>query len=464
MYNDIRNLPTLKELEENLFRKLQGVFQEALILILEELDILLRDNRDYERFESRELQEFTMDTMFGAITINRRIYIDSEKRKRVALLDKYLQFSGSDGLSPFLTEMAVEWAIRGPSYRDARDRLNDFLGYQAMSHETIRQEVLKINSKETKSQEKGKPKDVDVLFLEVDGLFVSKQKSKRKNREIKIGVIHEGWEKRHPSSNEYVLKNKSYWKSLGNGEIFWEGFSRYIYNKYNISDDTQIVINGDGASWIQRGVDYFTNAIYTYDRYHLKKWIKQALRERTKKERRKAYLAADNNDPVALVAAIAEAQKAETDKEKIKEISALRKFVLRNQNALKDYRDILQQRNKNIDTSSMRPMGASESNMNLFSRRLKKMGYSWSFNGLKSMTNALIYHFEGKLLEAIREASKKVQSNEKASEKESVSFAKLLTDKTRKSIGAIKGHMPALSSSDQGKPYVKALRGLAGLR
>src|SRR5699024_10513127 len=64
-----------------------------------------------------------------------RKYVDREKGDRVALLDQYLQFNGSDTLSPFLTEMVVKWAVKGPSYRDARDRFYDLLGYQAMSQD-----------------------------------------------------------------------------------------------------------------------------------------------------------------------------------------------------------------------------------------------------------------------------------------------------------------------------------------
>lgn len=328
MFNDISNLPRLEDIEKNLFQELQTVYQAVLVKALEELDIWLRDNRDYKRFENREMQKCTLATMFGPVMINRRRYIDREKGERVALLDQYLQFSGNDTLSPFLTEIAVEWAVRGPSYRDARDRFCDLLGYQAMSHEKIRQEVLKIEPKAIEVEEE--PKQADVLFLEVDGLNVSKQNSTRKNREVKIGIAHEGWEKKHPSSQDYVLKNKSYWKTLENGEVFWDTFSRHLYERYTITENTHIVINGDGAEWIRSGVDYFQNAIYTYDRYHIKPWIKRALSNRTKEERRKAYLAADANDPVALVTAVAEAEKEEADEEKKKEIGDLRLFILEN--------------------------------------------------------------------------------------------------------------------------------------
>src|SRR5690625_7631673 len=97
-------------------------------------------------------------------------------------------------------------------------------------------------------------------------------------------IVHEGWGKRHPSSSDYELKNKSYWETIESGQVFWEEFSRYLYEKYEITNDTHIVINGDGAACIRNGIDYFPSAIYSYDRYHLKRWIKTELSKRSKKE------------------------------------------------------------------------------------------------------------------------------------------------------------------------------------
>ncbi|HLS59845.1 MAG TPA: UPF0236 family protein, partial [Virgibacillus sp.] len=149
MNNDINNLPNLKEIESNLFSELQDVFQSTLLSVLHEIDVWLRDSRDFERFENREMQKTTLATMVGPITINRRIYRD----------------------------------------RDARDRFCDLLRYQVTSHETIRQEVLKINPKEIEPEESAPKREKDVLFLEVDGLNVHKQNSTRKSREIKFGIV-----------------------------------------------------------------------------------------------------------------------------------------------------------------------------------------------------------------------------------------------------------------------------------
>ncbi|HLR23970.1 MAG TPA: UPF0236 family protein, partial [Pseudogracilibacillus sp.] len=146
---------------------------------------------------------------------------------------------------------------------------------------------------------------------------------------------------------------------------------------------------------------------------------------------------------------------------KQEEIQSLRLFVVNHQEALRDYRTLLQEKDSSLDTSSMRPMGAAESNMNLFASRFKKMGYSWSTQGLRGMLQAFIHHLEGFLLQAVRKR-KHPEKQEPKEPKGYPSFTTLLTEKTRQSVGAIHGHMPALDSSDRNKPYAKALRGLAG--
>jgi len=458
MKNDIKNLPTMKEIEASLFKELQQIYSNILVELLEKIDLWLMDHRDFNRFKNHEKQTCTIGTLFGEIEVNRRIYIDRESGKRISLLDKYLELNGQEFLSPFLTELAVQWAVKGPSYRDARDRFKDILGYQVMSHETIRQKVLKMIGKDENVQSKSK-KTVDALFLEIDGLRVHKQRSNRSQCEVKIGVAHEGWEKVHPGGDEYKLKNKLYWATFETGEDFWETFSRYLYNQYNITRNTYVIINGDGAPWIRKGIEYFPNAIYTYNRYHLKKWIKDSMRNRSKKERRKAYKAADANDPVALLVAVAEAEKAEEDEIKRKEIAELRHFILENQEAFRDYREILKQ--EGVNTEGMRPMGSAESNMNLFSKRLKKMGYSWSYEGLEAMTNSLIYLYEGSLSKAIQKFLTSDQQAIKRT-KEYPSISSFLRQKVKESVGVIQGRMPALTNDDRAKPYIRALRSLAG--
>src|SRR5699024_12328945 len=115
-------------------------------------------------------------------------------------------------------------------------------------------------------------------------------------------------------------------------------------------------------------------------------------------------------------------------------------------------------KDQRVDTTGMRPMGAAESNMNLFSRRLKRIGCSWSLEGLKRMLNALIHHFEGTLVKAIGNPLSEDRVADKKS-KENPYFASLLSEKTRASIAAIHGHMPALVRDVHIKPYIHDMRG-----
>src|SRR5699024_12603794 len=94
MRNDINNLPILKEIEQNLFQELQSVYQNILVSLLEEIDVWLRDHRDFNRFENRDMQECIMGTMFGSIKINRRNYDDRDTVDGAALLDRYVHYNG----------------------------------------------------------------------------------------------------------------------------------------------------------------------------------------------------------------------------------------------------------------------------------------------------------------------------------------------------------------------------------
>src|SRR5699024_11572194 len=100
----------------------------------------------------------------------------------------------------------------------------------------------------------------DALFVEVDGIHVNQANSTRSSHEVKHGVVHEGRKRKHPSSEEYELRNKLYWYSLEDGENLWELFSRYVYSEYSITEDTPVIINGDAPLWIRAGVIYFENS------------------------------------------------------------------------------------------------------------------------------------------------------------------------------------------------------------
>lgn len=74
--------------------------------------------------------------------LKRNYYQDRETGKYVYLLDQYLAFDGTEGMSPVVQDLAIELAVTGVSYRQAGKAIEKLLGYPVISHEGIRQQLL----------------------------------------------------------------------------------------------------------------------------------------------------------------------------------------------------------------------------------------------------------------------------------------------------------------------------------
>ena len=64
---------------------------------------------------------------------------------------------------------------------------------------------------------------------------------------------------------------------LNGGHDFWETVTAQVMKTYDLTD-TQIVINGDGADWIQKTAKYyFADAIVQLDSYLLIRGVRLAV-------------------------------------------------------------------------------------------------------------------------------------------------------------------------------------------
>jgi len=83
----------------------------------------------------------------------------------------------SGAVSDSLKELVVLWGAKGPSYRDVRDRLEDLFGSRVLSHEKIRQLLIKSSNTLQKAVKPEVPKKkVGILFIEADGFWTGVQK------------------------------------------------------------------------------------------------------------------------------------------------------------------------------------------------------------------------------------------------------------------------------------------------
>ncbi|GAA3891887.1 hypothetical protein GCM10022628_13480 [Anoxybacillus suryakundensis] len=317
--------------------------------------------------------------MFGEVEVKRNYYFDREKQRYVCLLDAFLQFEGAHGVSPLLEETAIHLAVTGSSYRQAAQSLEKLVGYACMSHETIRQLIVEAEVVgHRKMEKKGR-----VFFIEADGLYVKRQRSRMKGKEEKIVTIHQGWEK---NGKRVSLVNRRYYVHQTN-EPIWEAIESFLVKEYGYDPlEDWVVINGDGAPWITGCREYFGDRGYfQLDQFHVAREIRQLFRGHARyRAIRKTFASWDEEGVLReLTSAIGTLEHGEKEKQ----LEALVRRIEEMPGCLRDYRIWLKE--KGIDTTNMRAMGSAEGTMHVFAKRSKN-GRSWRDAGIEAMLRAIV--------------------------------------------------------------------------
>lgn len=447
---DIISTLTMKELEQITYRALQESFSQVMAETLRELDEAIASGRDKKRFYLKDKRTLKFESVFGQVELKRNYYQDKETGKYVYLLDQYLAFDGTKGMSPVVQDLAIELAVTGVSYRQAGKAMEKLLGYPVISHEGISQQLLNTEV----IPEESVPLEQEVLFVEVDGLYTKSQKKGRKGREVKIASIHQGWER---NGKRAKLVEKRHFIHEGNLP-FWEEFEQYLMTTYHYEPTKHhLVINGDGAKWITSCRDYFRhNAIFVIDRFHVARDVQRIFREHPRyRSVRKKLAAYDSEGFMAELNSAVGTLENEKKEERLEELIAQ---LSQYPEALGDYRKKLEK--KGIDTTGFRPMGSAEGTMSVFARRLKN-GRSWSKEGLDKFIDVMVAlkdNLEIKTLHGILEQTQELKQEPKA-EKPPKHFVEKLKDSsaeaTRNNLGYLKQAI--------GKPITAALKGLRGI-
>jgi len=314
------------------------------------------------------------------------LYKDHKTGESVFLLDKELGLRKR--VSGELLKLLVVLASKLP-YRQVEEVLDE-AGFPHLSHQTVFSEVRDFGERESKKLQQEKEelftegknkkrglKKSPILFVETDGTMVGSQEDDKKRLEIKLGLVHEGWEYTSPAKNRKKLKNPQIVSGIYNSaDDFYEELVYKISQRYDL-EDTLVVLNGDGASWIQKiSKDYFDNILIQLDRYHIKrdissyfdKEVADCLYKELAKGNKKVFLD-------TLESLICEGKTPENRRKR----RAIFKFFKRYEDHLLDYRHRMP---KQLKRKGLYGMGACESYIDKnIARRMKNQGMSWSIKG-----------------------------------------------------------------------------------
>ncbi|MCL6579919.1 MAG: ISLre2 family transposase, partial [Candidatus Bathyarchaeota archaeon] len=353
--------------EEEIFSWACSLAQEVAKALLEEIDDELMKEKDHSlRVEC--FKEHQVTTVFGNVTVKRRLYQDGNGKYRF-LLDEKMGLDKGCHMSYRVKELATFVCSHLPFQR-SEEILRTILP-SGISHTTINRlfgrvvdPYLEAEEREIEEVYEGgvipesKGKVVPYLFIEADGTSIALQREETRRAEVKAGVAYEGWKK--VGKDRYRLTEKTVYTGIMDGERFWEAFSLALAKKYDLSRVGRVIVGGDGASWVKQGVELF-GSIYELDKFHLKRALNQTLDKELAAETYRACIQGEVDKVDKLL--IQAQQKAFGDQ--AKEISRLRGYLMQNAFGLRDYR-------LEVGDNGLRGLGAIEGNVDmLVANRMK---------------------------------------------------------------------------------------------
>ena len=391
----------------------------------------------------------------GSVRIRRRKYRDGVGGYRY-LLDDYLGLEGKSPLTPEIKESCAYITTLLPFQKSSRV-IEQTLPEAAISHTTVHRLVKRIAEPIIKEEEDkkrrvyemgetptGDEKVVPHLLVEADGVNIALQREEKDKAEIKVGIAYEGWEL--VSKGRYKVQQKTSYCALDSQERFWEGFSLKLAYRYDLSRINNIVVGGDGASWVKSGAELLGGR-FQLDRFHLLRGLRQSLSRR--RELVHPVYQACNEGNYSLALSYLDKAKGEATLEEKQKIEQVTGYLIDNAAGLRDYR-----LDAGTEGKHLRRTGAIESNVDkLVANRMKKRGMSWTIAGARHMACLLMVAEEGQLGRVCRPVKKK---------KPSLSLRKvrqiLVKNYTEYPGKWLQANLPALYGPHVNHPWVKSLK------
>ena len=394
-------------------------------------------------------KERTLVTRFGEITLKRRLYRDDQGRTHF-LLDEALGLSAYQLATPSLQESLVELSAQ-MSFRPTGKTLEK-LTAGILSAPTVYRLVARTAERAIEQEakdwqavfERGEiplgEKKVPLLFAEGDGTWIHLQQEKTTHYELKDGIAYEGWEKLAVTREDYRLVGKRVY-CQGNERIpFWEGASLEWSRVWDFSSLKAIVIGGDGASWLDKGLEEFPAALRQLDGFHLARasgrgWqdgkaLYQAIRAGKIEEARRLLNQALPKEGQA-------AAKSRT-------------YVENNLEKGRDWRTQSQM--------GGRGLGTMEANQDkLICNRMKKKGLSWKIDGALRMAKIL----QLRANEEIRPYCERRRSGKRVASAEGKRKPSNLKSNGQQKW--LEASLPALVGPHASRPWVEKLRNMTNL-
>lgn len=396
-------IQTFKEIEKIFFEIGCEVARTLMEQFLEEADKALETSRDKASLRHKGSRSTNIKTLMGEVTMKRTLYrrINEDGTvEHVFLLDEALGLDTIGNISVNLVEKIVGHACE-MSYREVSKAVSG-LTNQVISHQGVWNVVQAVGEGQTEAEKRlieaynnhqvAGEREVPVLFEEADGLWLSMQRGSREGsfkgkKEMKIGIVYEGWAQRYPCSEEYKTVEKMAFAGYMKAEEFKVLRDAVVAEKYNTDEIWYRILNGDGATWIGAGHDT-EGCLFQLDPYHL---AKSVVRNVYDKKSRRHIMRWLKEGQFKKVFDKLEELKYECggQEEEVKNLTALETYIRNNMGGIVSYKEREGVRMPSPPEGvEYRNLGTMEKNVDIFAKRMKG-GKSWSVRGASNLSKII---------------------------------------------------------------------------
>lgn len=413
MINITKSETKFNDLEEKMWKKKMQEGIEELKEQLRKIDNELLKSKNNNELKVKDFQKTTIKCKFGDLEIYRRRYTlkKNGETKTVYLLDIYLELGYCGQYSQSIVEMILKEATE-KSYRKTAETIRENTNV-SITHTAARKILIdfsenhieEIEKEKLKLYEKGYiegEKELRIIYEESDGIYISKQSKKRNKKarkgkklksEIKIGIVHEGFEKRY--REDFRIKNKQMVATTKDAKYFKRLVDMTIGTTYKESSIERIIINADGAGWC-KDIAESPKERYQLDMFHIQKKITEVIQDKEYKELMSRIVKTDKPEYIFNIMYNYKVELEHDKKaEELEKVKGLEEYLRNNKKGLLRYQyDLVltQEEIEKQEETEYRNLGTEESQMYCGCRkRMKKNRTSWSDKGAEAMVKVISY-------------------------------------------------------------------------
>lgn len=233
-----------------------------------------------KQYYVKDTRNRSLITPFGWIEYKRTVYLDRHTNKTFCYVDR--KFS----IDPYIRYDACVQSMILEEYSNHNSmiKVGKIVGERMMgaysldtnrdSFRISRQTVHNILKRRRILYPIEKVNETpETLYIMVDEKYIPIQAHKGQTREVakkmvKVACLFSGREKEY--SNRYKLSDKFFFSC---DSSFWETLFDAITKRYDLDRIKQIVVMGDGASWIKKGTEFLNTdkikTLFCLDKFHL---------------------------------------------------------------------------------------------------------------------------------------------------------------------------------------------------